>query len=139
MKICTKCGSQNKDVNNFCSSCGQKLETTVILNQAPPNNISSECQIIFQRPQSFQMMVNMFHIKIDNGASYKLGNGNEIKFPVSSGQHSVEISVFGSPRKKQFQFHSTGNMTFICKPNINASITLWALPVKVTDSNGREY
>ncbi len=139
MKICTNCGSQNKDGNIFCSSCGHKLENTIAPNYSQPNNMFSECQITFQRPQSFQMMVNIFHVKVDNGPSYELKNGGEIKIPVSPGQHTVEISVFGSLRKKHFQFHSTGNMTFICKPNFNAAITYWALPVKITDINGREY
>lgn len=139
MKVCANCGSQNKDDNNFCSSCGQKLENTVVQNQTQPNNICSECQITFKRPNGFQMMANLFHIKVDNSVSYELKNGGEIKIPMSSGQHSIELSVFGIPKKKQFHFQAIGNMTFICKPNSAAAITLWASPIKVTDSNGREY
>ncbi len=139
MKICNKCGSSNKDTNNFCSSCGQKLENTVIQNPVQPNNPSSECQITFQRPQSLQMMANAFHIKVDNSMSYELKNGGEIKIPMSSGQHSIEISVFSLPKKKQFNLQVSGNMTFICKPNPAAAVTFFSAPVKVTGSNGREY
>ncbi len=139
MKFCTVCGAQNRDDNVFCSSCGQKLESGFIPNQSPISNISSECQITFKRPQSFYGMANVFHVKVDNAISYELKNGGEVKIPMSQGQHSIEISVFAMPKKKQFTFQATNNVIFICKYNPATALTLWATPVTVVDCNGREF
>lgn len=138
MKICPKCGAQNNDINSFCSFCGYKFENASVPNHTQTINNSSECQITFIRPEKFQMMGNVFHIKIDNLISYELKNGGEIKIPMSAGQHFIEISVFGVPRKKQFSIQAIDNMTLICKPNASA-VSLFSTPIKVTDSNGREY
>lgn len=139
MKICTKCGSQNKDTNNFCSSCGQKLESAVIRPQIQPANSSSEYWITFKRPGDIQWAMNLFHIKIDDFAKYELKNKNEVKIPMSPGLHSVEFSVFSMPKKTQFNFQVTGDMVFICKPNPLAVLSILAAPVKVYDVYGNEY
>ena len=137
MKICFKCGAQNNDNNNFCSSCGEKLEN-IIFTSSQLTTKASECQITFYRPIRYVGMAVSFRIKIDNCMNYKLKNGREIKIKMSPGQHFVEVSVFGNPRKKQFNIHVTSDMTFIFKPN-NALALLWPIPVIVTDINGREY
>ena len=147
MKICTKCGTQNPDLYNFCSSCGQKLETPTVstqpqqtsytapvYNQSQQTNSSSQCQIVFNRPNTFMWSFNKFHIKVDGTVSYELSNDGTITIPMSFGYHSVEISVFGIPRKTKFNFQATGDMTFICKPNPVANLSML-----VTDSNGRKY
>lgn len=153
MKKCNKCGAQNPDIYNFCSSCGQKLEvptvtpsqpqyvttTTVTSNQTQYVNNSTECQITFKRPNAFLWMGSKYHIKIDGIVSYEVANDGSITVPLTPGLHSVEISVFAIPKKKKFSFQANGNMTFICNPNPAAAVTYLAAPIKVTDSNGREY
>ncbi len=100
---------------------------------------SSCCQIKFIRPYSLQMVMNLFHIKIDHSVSYELKNGSERIIDLSFGDHTVEISVFGQPRKKTFNFTAKGDMTFTCQPSLGQILTLWALPVKVSDSDGVTY
>ncbi len=130
MKICVKCGAQNKDANNFCSSCGNKLEG---------GNPTSEYQITFIRPNSLRMAMNLFHIKIDDSVNYELRNGSEKTIQLSSGQHFVEISVFGEPRRKTFSFCATGNMVFTCRPSVGQMFTVWTVPITVTDDKGITY
>lgn len=139
MKTCTKCGAQNKDDNVFCTACGQKLEHAVIPNQIQPANSASEYLITFKRPGDIQWAMNLFHIKIDNFTKYELKNNNEIRIPMTPGLHSIELSVFSIPKKKQFNFQVTGDMLFICKPNPLCTLSFLALPVKVYDVYGREY
>ncbi len=145
MKKCTKCGSNNKDVNNYCSNCGSKLESVAFEQlKSPPSFTGFESHtnnynIIFKRPNSFQMVVNAFRIKIDNSLTYDLKNNSEITVDLPYGQHSVEISVFSLPKKKKFTFDVNGDMTLICQPNPMASATLLASPVKIKDTTGREY
>ncbi len=152
--VCSNCGTQNPAAHTFCSACGHRLDNYAPHAQqqmgggAPYNSTSymggapqtgGGTVVTFKRPQVFQWATNLFHIKIDNATSYELKNGSEISIPLTSGYHSVGISVFGFPRKKQFQILVSDNMTFICKPNFNATLTFLAAPVKVTDINGKEY
>ncbi len=131
MKKCNNCGAQNSEDNVFCSSCGQRLETAV------PPVPSDTIEVTFQQPYSFLTRLVVFHVKVDNSASYELRNGGEIKIPVSPGQHFVEISASNMPRRKKYQFHTSNSTTFICKWRYGVGIL--AVPVKVTDSSGREY
>ena len=144
MKTCIKCGAQNPDINNFCSACGYKFESQVVSQPIyqptyQQTQQSSQCQITFNRPSNIQWPFNKFHVMIDNAVTYELSNGGAVTIPVSQGHHEVKISVFGIPKSTKFNFMATGDMTFICKPNIAANLTFLAKGVKVTDSNGREY
>lgn len=139
MKTCTKCGAQNKDDNVFCTACGQRLETVVVPNRTQYSNNTSEYKITFKRPNDVQMIVNVFHITIDNFTKYELKNNSEIIIPMSPGEHSIELSVFAMPKKKQFHLQVTEDMIFICKPNPLAIITYFVPPVNVYDVYGREY
>lgn len=141
MKFCTSCGAQNPDNNNFCRSCGQKFEALAVSPQPQPQPTPTPAnyQITFLRPKNFQAGLNLFHVKVDGVSSYELKNGGSVKIPMTPGQHHIEISVFGVPRKTQFYFQATSDMTFICNYNMLASLLLLSTPVKVTDANGKEY
>jgi len=151
MKTCTKCGAQNPDINNFCSSCGQKLEISVDpqptkqtaytapVSSQPQTNSASQCQITFNRIKSVYGTFCKIHIKVDDSVSYELSNGGSVTVPMSLGKHSVEISVFANPVKTAFDFEATENMTFNCKTNGEAFLSPSANPVTVTDGNGKTY
>ena len=155
---CTKCGAVLE--GNFCDKCGTPAPTHIpasnptptptsipvptptpapVPNPSQPTYPTSGYQITFMRPNAFQMVANSFHILVDGSARYELKNNAEIKIMMSPGEHSITISVFGVPKKKRFNFQATGHMTLVCKPNPSQIATLWAAPVKVTDTNGREY
>ena len=139
MKICAKCGSQNPDINSFCSSCGQSLEAPIAPQQVQQTSSSPQCQITFNRIKFFYGALCKFYIKVDNSASYELSNGSSVTVPMSLGEHSVEISVFANSVKTNFNFEAKGDMTFSCKTNSEAFFSPLAKPVTVTDSNGKIY
>ncbi len=142
MKFCGKCGFKNKDIYNFCTSCGSKLEAAAeapSYSQNAETESSSECNITFKRPAAFGMAVNLFHIKVDGVMNYELKNGGEVTVKMKPGNHSVEITVFGILNKTTFNFNATNDVTFICKPNPATTLSVVATPVKVTDSTGRQY
>ena len=100
---------------------------------------AGEYQVTFKRPDTFQMMASKFRLKVDGCMSFELRNGGEKTLYLKPGNHSAEVSVFGVPRKRKFEFQLLGEKTFLCKPNPAYAFTWVAVPVKVVDEAGKEY
>ena len=130
MKKCPKCGADNKDIQRFCSYCGSSL--------ASPAE-GKIYNIVMRRPAGLQWVLNVIHIKVDGREKYQLANDSAVTVRMTPGQHEIEMSLFGQPRKKKFTFFASEDTALICTPTVTSTISYLASPVKVVDSYGRTY
>jgi len=84
--VCSKCGGQVLNNQNFCNYCGNAINNTNISNMN--NNISATGKLIITRAKNFYGMAVNLTIII-NGYSYSLSNNGRLEFDLVPGVYNI--------------------------------------------------
>lgn len=103
---CDKCGNSNDSNAKNCTNCGKEIGI--------PDNVGS---ITFFRSKRFYGSMIKIKVFIDGKQVCSLGNGQEIKVPVSIGTHKVMFDLWSG---------NAGDEIHITKenPNVKATVKL---------------
>lgn len=94
---CSECGKEISDKASVCPNCGMPLR--------PEERGTFE--ITITRKNQWFLINPDATITVDNSEKYNLKNGNSIKIPLTTGEHTLLFSL--GPRKTEVKINVSAN------------------------------
>lgn len=115
---CPECGKEISDKASVCPNCGMPLR---------PEERGTYDITITRKKQWFIINPEATII-VDNSEKYKLKNGNSIRFPLTTGEHTLMFSL--GPRKTEVKINVTTNINLGMEMNrVNGEIVVTGCPM----------
>lgn len=144
MAFCVECGKKIEDGMKFCPNCGASVSGTGsgrAGNSTDTGAVNQKYKVRFVRPSKYAGCAMALRVRIDDGASvYELKNGKALDVELSSGIHTIEVSMTAVLKKTHASITVNSDRILTCRVNLKGTMSNGTLagPAIIEDEQGNK-